>query len=416
MDRRAIGRRINYWRTRRNFTQAEFGALMGGRSKRWVQAFEAGDRQADPRLSVLEDAARVLRIDLFALLADAPTVDCVDPVELQRIREALQSHDVLTGTDDTDPADPLPIDALRGRVIHGWTSFQASHFASLGRLVPDLLVAANRAAARHTGDDQLAAYRSLSMVLQLTEAASIKFGDGALATIAGHRAVAAAEHSGSAVIMASACRHLADAMTNDGQPRAAADFAVTAAARLEPDLTARGADGLSTLGMLYLKAALARAVAADRDDQAAIHDARAVPDLLDQADGHAAELGDTGDNNALFTAFSDTNVAIYRVAAHVQLSQGADAVAVALNITDDARAALPRERRAHHLADLARAYTQAGQREKAVDTLLEAEAEAAEEVQCRPRTQRLVDDLRLLGTGSAEGRLRALAARCGLPG
>ncbi|NEE25840.1 XRE family transcriptional regulator, partial [Streptomyces sp. SID7982] len=79
--------------------------------------------------------------------------------------------------------------------------------ASLGRLVPELLVAANRAAARHQGDDQLAAYRSLSMVLQLTEAASIKFGDGALATIAGHRAVTAAERSGCPVIMASACRH-----------------------------------------------------------------------------------------------------------------------------------------------------------------------------------------------------------------
>jgi hypothetical protein len=216
--------------------------------------------------------------------------------------------------------------------------------------------------------------------------------------------------------MASACRHLADAMTADGQARAAADFAVAAAARLEPDLKARGADGLSTLGMLYLKASMARAVAAERDDRRVAHDARAVPELLEQADEHAAELGDAGDGNALFTAFSGTNVKLYQVAAHVQLSEGADAVAVALKITDDARAALPRERRAHHLADLARAYTQAGQREKAVDTLLDAEKEAEEEVHCRPRTRQLVDDLRLLGVGGAEGRLRALAVRCGLPG
>ncbi|MFE9769470.1 helix-turn-helix domain-containing protein [Streptomyces sp. NPDC005808] len=414
MDTSAVGRRIAYWRERRRFTQVEFGRLMNGKSKRWVQALEAGDRQADPRLSVLEDAARVLSIDLLTLLADAPAVECVDAVELERIRVVLQSHDVITGSDDTDPADPLPVDALRAGVRYGWTAFQASHFASLGGLVPDLLVAANRAAARHQGDAQLAAYRSLSMVLQLTEAASIKFGDGGLATLAGHRAVAAGERSGDPVVMASACRHLADAMTNDGQPRAAAEFAVTAAARLEHDLTARGADGLSTLGMLYLKAAMARAVAAERDDRRAAYDARAVPELLDQADEHAAELGGDG-NNAMFTAFGSTNVKLYRVAAHVQLSEGADAVAVAMDISEDARAALPRERRAHHLADLARAYTQAGQREEAVNTLLDAEAEAEEEVHCRPRTRQLVDDLRLLGAGSAEGRLRALVVRCGLP-
>ncbi|WP_282793738.1 hypothetical protein [Streptomyces sp. CC224B] len=50
-----------------------------------------------------------------------------------------------------------------------------------------------------------------------------------------------------------------------------------------------------------------------------------------------------------------------------------------------------------------------------MSTLLEAEREAPEETHCRPRTKRLVEDLRLLGVGSAEGRLRGLAARCGLP-
>ncbi|GAA0432117.1 hypothetical protein [Streptomyces luteireticuli] len=63
------------------------------------------------------------------------------------------------------------------------------------------------------------------------------------------------------------------------------------------------------------------------------------------------------------------------------------------------------------MADLARAFAQAGRREDAVDALLDAEEEAAEEVRCRPRTRWLVEDLRLLGVGAAEGRLRALAGR-----
>ncbi|MDJ0345551.1 helix-turn-helix transcriptional regulator [Streptomyces sp. H10-C2] len=411
MDSRGIGRRVAYWRERRHMTQADFGALMG-QSRRWVQDLEGGLRQRDPRLSVLENAARVLQVRLDVLLSDVPGAECVDARELATIRAAVQRHDVITGTCDASDGEPVTIEALRRAVAYGWTSFQSSHFASLGRLVPVLLVDANRAAAHYRGDDQLAAFRALSMTFQLAEAAAIKAGDSDLACTAGHRAVASAERSEDPVIMASAARHLADAMTSHGQAKAAAAFAIAAAGRLEPALVTLGPAGLSTLGMLYLKAAMASAAAADLDDGHAA--AGAVPLLLDQADEHAVQLG--GDGNALWTAYGPTNCALYRAAAHVQLSEGAEAVAAADAIPVGALDALPRERRAHHLADLARGLTQAGRREEAVSTLLRAEEEAAEEVRCRPRTRQLVDDLRLLGAGSAEGRLRALADRCGLPG
>ncbi|MCX5426089.1 helix-turn-helix transcriptional regulator [Streptomyces sp. NBC_00078] len=412
MDTQRIGRRIAYWRDRRRMTQADLGALMG-KSRRFVQSLESGERQADPRLSVLESAARALSIPVTSLLADAPGTQCIDGVELDAIRTALLRHDMLTGTADESAVEPLPVEVLERRLVHARVAFQAGHFASLGRLVPELLIDANRAAARHTGEAQLGAFRYLSLTLELTEGAAVKYGDVDLALMSGHRAVAAAERSQDPVIMASAARHLADAMTMHGQTHAAAAFAVAAAGRLESDLRARGADGLSVLGMLYLKAAMAEATAAASDDTRAAASARAVPDLLDQADGHAEELG--ADGNAVWTAFGPTNTKLYRVAAHVQLSEGADAVAVAQGIPNPARAALPKERRAHLLGDLARGLTQAGQREEAVDTLLDAEREAEEEVRCRPRTRALVEDLRLLGAGQAEGRLRALAARCGLP-
>ncbi|MGW1198037.1 helix-turn-helix domain-containing protein [Streptomyces sp. NPDC002536] len=415
MDTRGIGRRIAYWRGRRNMTQADFGALMG-QSRRWVQDLEGGQRQQDPRLSVVERAAQVLQIPLERLLSDtdAGGGECADTAEIEALRAVLQRHDVITGTCDDGGADPLPLEQLHRNLVYSRTAFQAGHFASLGRLVPELLVDANRATARHEGDDQLAAYRVLSLTLELAEAAAIKYGVSDLAWQAGQQAVVAAERSGDAVVIASAARHLADAMTHHGQARAAAEFAVAAAGRLEAELLTRGSDGLSVLGMLYLKAAMAQAAVGESGAWDAASAKAAVPVLLDQADEHAVFLG--GDGNAVWTAFGPTNVSLYRVASHVQLSEGTDAVAVARNIPDPARAALPRERRAHHLADLARAYTQAGRRAEAVDTLLEAEQEAAEEVRCRPRTRALVEDLRLLGAGSADGRLRALAERCGLPG
>ncbi|MGW5851976.1 helix-turn-helix domain-containing protein [Streptomyces sp. NPDC055254] len=414
MDNRGIGRRVAYWRTRRKMTQEDFGALMG-QSRRWVQDFEGGKRQADPALSVLERAVAVLQVPLEALLYDTPNRECLDTAELDTIRAALQRHDVLTGTADNDPAEPLPLDTLHRRLVHARTAFQSGHFASLGRLVPELLIDTNRAAARHQGDTRLGAFRLLSLTLELTEAAGIKYGDHDLALISGHRAVAAAERSHDPVIMASAARHLTDAMTMHGQAEAAAAFAVAAAARLEPELRACGADGLSVLGMLYLKAAMAEAVIGASDDRRAAAAARSVPGLLDQADEHAEELGADG-LNRMWTAFGTTNARLYRVAAHVQLSEGADAVSVAADIPAPARAALPKERRGHLLTDLARGLTQAGQRTEAVDTLLDAERAAEEEVRCRPRTRQLVEDLLLLGVGSAEGRLRALAVRCGLPG
>ncbi|MFE0374761.1 hypothetical protein ACFW1M_04055 [Streptomyces inhibens] len=206
------------------------------------------------------------------------------------------------------------------------------------------------------------------------------------------------------VAIAGAARHICDAMFHRGNGRAAVDFATATAGRLESDLVARGSQGLSVLGMLYLKASVAAAHIEARGE---------VPDLLGAAGASARRLG--VDGNALWTAFGPTNVQIHRVSALARMNDGVEAVVAAEQIDGRARDALPRERRAHHLVDVARSLSQAGRREESVAKLLEAEREASEEVHCRPRTKRLVDDLRLLGVGSAESRLRALAERCGLP-
>ncbi|WP_345655316.1 helix-turn-helix transcriptional regulator [Streptomyces tremellae] len=406
-----FGRRVAHWRTRRRLSQQEFAFLMQ-RSLRWVEALEGGRRQADPNLSVVTEIAARLGVSVERLLYD-PVVLCPAESEIDAVRAVLHRHDVITGRTDDAGVDPVPVACLRRDLVHARTGFQAGHFARLGTQIPALLIDATRAAERHQGEDRQEAYRLLSLSLELTEAAAIKWGDGELAVMAGQRAVAAAERCEDPVIKASAARHLADAMTSHGQAAAAVDFARAAAARLQPELLQRGALGWSVLGMLYLKAALAQAAVAEADDRSPDAAARAVPALLDEADEYAARLG--GDGNELWTSFGPTNCALYRVAAHVQLSAGADAVVVAVGIPPAALGALPRERRAHLLTDRARGETQAGLREKAVDTLLEAEALAPEEVVCRPRTKELVEDLRLLGTGSAQRRLRGLADRCGLP-
>lgn len=403
MDTSGIGRRIAYWRGRRRMTQAEFGALMG-KSRRWVQDFELGHRQSDPRLSVLERAAEVLDVRLETLLSDRAMrsdSECVDAAELAELRMTLHRHDVLTGS--FAESDPVDMDALRRNVAYGWTAFQASDYSPLGRVLPPLLISANRAAVQTTGDAQRSAYTLLALGYQLTVATATKFGDEALTWHAADRAVMAAERSGDVVAIAGAARHLCDAMFHRGNCREAVDFATATATRHERGLV-RSSQGLSVLGMLYLKASMAASHAEYRST---------VPGLLDEAENAAERLG--VDGNALWTAFGPTNVRIHRVSALVRMRDGAEAVSAAGEIRSAALRALPRERRALHLVDVARALAQAGRREQAVTRLLHAEQEAPEEVRCRPRTRRLVEDLRLLGVGAAEGRLRSLAGRCGLP-
>ncbi|MGW7268259.1 helix-turn-helix domain-containing protein [Streptomyces sp. NPDC054842] len=407
-----FGRRISYWRGRRKMTRAHFASLMG-KSVRWVEEVEAGRVQRDPQFSVMLLAASKLGITLERLLDDQ-AVACAGQSELDAVRSALHRHDVITGACGGADDEPVPIALLDRMLVHARSGFQAGHFAQLGASIPDLLIDASQAARHHSGDERLQAFRLLSLSLELTEAALIKWGDTETAVLAGHRAVAAAERSEDPVIKASAARHLADAMTNHGQAADAVAFVTAAADHLQVELRQRGPDGLSVLGMLYLKAAMAQAAAAEADDRNSAALARRVPDHLDEAADLAGHLG--GDQNRLWTSFGPTNVALYRVGAHVQLSEGADAVAVAAGIPAPALSTLPPERRAHLLADKAIGEKQAGLTTDAVDTLLEAERLAPEEVQCRPRTRDLVEDLRLLGTGSAEGRLRALADRCGLPG
>ncbi|MFF8731934.1 hypothetical protein ACF073_36470 [Streptomyces sp. NPDC015171] len=66
----------------------------------------------------------------------------------------------------------------------------------------------------------------------------------------------------------------------------------------------------------------------------------------------------------MWTAFGAAICALYRLAARVQLAEGPEGVAVALDMHPAAVAAPPRERRAHRLVDLAEG------REAAVRALL----------------------------------------------
>jgi transcriptional regulator with XRE-family HTH domain len=401
MDTSRIGRRIAYWRERRGFTQADFGRLMG-QTKRWVQSLEGGQRQQDPRLSVLVRAAEVLRIPLEQLLMDGPAAR---PSATTPPVEALAVINVLYRNNDSDEALP-PLDALRRRLAYCCQAFQSCHYGALGRDLPALVVQAQGAANQAGMGGE--AHALLSRVLQLTASFFHKYGSATAvqAAVVADRALAAAERSGDPVAIGAASRRVAKSLTYQDRPAAAVEFAVSAARRLGEDLTAAGPLGLSTLGMLYLNAAIASA-ALERSTAAV----RQATDHVDQADEVADQQG--ADLNEDWTAFGPTNVGLHRIDVLARFDDGWSALEAAEDLDAEALGNLSRERRAQHLITMAHAQLLTRRKEDAADSLLEADKLAPEEVRSRQSTVSLVSDI-VGATPLPSGELRRLAERCGL--
>jgi transcriptional regulator with XRE-family HTH domain len=404
IDPDGIPARIAYWRNRRGYSQQQLAARMQPpRSRSWAEKIESGERQSDFRIGVLDQVAAALSVPVERLLFDEEHrtyLECVDEVEAAAIRTALARYDVATARFDVPAgADPLAVDLVARQAAYGWDGFQAAHFSTVARLLPALIVDAQRTAS---ADSTAPAWSAASSVYQLAAAISVKYSDGPTAWQAADRGVTSAERSDDPVTIASAARRCAEALICLGEGGPALDLCLRAAERLEADLRRRGPEGLSLLGSLFLKAAICAASAGD---------AEATMALIAQARTYATMLG--YDGNAEWTGFGPTNVSIHEVATLTTLEQGGRALSAAAAIDPAALRALPRERQVHHHADLAIAQIQAGQFDAALSTLLYAERLAAQEVHCRPRTRETIARL-AESTPVPSDRLRALARRSGV--
>jgi transcriptional regulator with XRE-family HTH domain len=159
-QKRAIGRRVRYWRTRRNLNRQTF-ADMVGRSVSWLDKVEKGERGL-LRLPMLERVADVLAIDPAAL-TDGPAAqhaaNCVDAVEVQTIRAALAQYPSFVSRSGDQP--PVTLEAVTRQLSyldHAWLS---SHFTVVARHLPKLLGEARVVALTAPESDQVVATRAL---------------------------------------------------------------------------------------------------------------------------------------------------------------------------------------------------------------------------------------------------------------
>ena len=389
MDDTGITRRVRTLRIRRGLTQQQFADALG-RQLVWVKKFEAGDRQADPRISLLVDIARVLGVPLATLLDDP---EPAPPTAAEQLRVALLRP--------APQAQPGAVNVPR-QTAYGYDAFQSGRFDDLGALLPDLIDAAR---ANDTAAGTPDSGRALADAFHLASIALIKFGDGTAAWNAADKAMAVADVLDDPVEVALAAQTVAYAATVVGRPELGVDAAVSAIDRTEAPLSQLGESGWTALGLLYLKAAVASAGAADPLFAA---------DMIEAGRRCAGHV--RPDANVRRTGFNATNVQLYQASVLGDLGEHGAALEVTASIHPAAFAALPRERRIHCLLDTARSAQADRRPDVALRLVLQAERESPATVRTLPQAHTVITAL-LSGPRPSDDRgLHALAGRAGVAG
>ncbi|HKT02277.1 MAG TPA: helix-turn-helix domain-containing protein [Rugosimonospora sp.] len=396
MDELPIGRRVAYWRGRRKMSQQVFADRLG-KSKSWVDKVERGVRRLD-KFSVVYEIADVLQVDVQLLLGKDPerrqgNVVCIDQVEVEEIRSALERYDAISAF-FCNPPQPPPIEEMRKAVGHAWLTYQHAKYGVLARTLPKLLRDAQAADTGFaTTDSAREAGHLLGQVYQIASSVLRKLGELELAWLAADRSVAVAQRAGDHLLAGTATYRVGSALLALGRARPALEVNVNIANRLAPShAESTSPEKLSVYGMLLLQGAMAAA---------RIGDSATVRDLLNGADEAAQALG--GDQNHYWTSFGPTNVDLHRAAAAVELGEGRLAVETHDHMDHGSFLALMPERRANHFVDLSRGLAQVGDVERASEMLLEGDRLAPSEIRCRPIAHEVLSDVlrRTRGTPSA---------------
>jgi len=407
MDELPIGRRVAYWRGRRRMSQQVFADRLG-KSKSWVDKVERGVRRLD-KFSVVYEIADVLQLDVQLLLGKEPerrpdSIACIDQVEVEEIRAALERYDQISAFFHIAPQPPA-LPEMHKAVTHAWLTYQHAKYGVLARALPRLLREAQAAdSAYHDSPERSDAANLLGQVYQIASSTLRKLGEHELSWLAADRSIAVSQRADDQLLAGIATYRVGSSLLALGRARPALEVNVNIANRLAPgDSDINTPARLSVYGMLLLNGAMAAA---------RLGDSATVRDLVAGAEEAALALG--GDFNHYWTCFGPTNVQLHKAAAAVELGEGRAAVETHESIDGEGFASLLPERRAHHYLDIARAYTQIGDVEKASELLLEGDRLAPSEIRCRPIAHEVLADVLRRTRGTPSPPIAELAENMGV--
>lgn len=380
-DGLTVGERVARLRRQRGLSQEALAGLVA-RTPDWLGKVENNRLQLD-KMSVIQLLADALDVSFGVLVGEPSLVEWTADSgrrTLPGLRAALLDCHLVAGLPRPQPADSMAmsVDQLARQVADVWEAFQASRFAYVTSVAPVVLDRVRGAVDHRSGSERKQARALLALTYQAVAVTLTKFGEHDLAWIAAERGLTHAELADDPVVRVSLMRAVTHSMLSTGRYHSAVAFTHDAANFACDALDLDQPDSQSVYGALFL----AGAMAAARDD-----DRSTTQTFLREASDVAAQLHT--DANHLWTAFGPTNVAMHAVSTAVELGDIQTAVDLGPTVNT---ADLPTERRTRHALEVARALSAWNRRDQALDTLLEAERHAPEQVRCHFITRKLLTD------------------------
>jgi len=319
-------------------------------------------RKHSARLPTLHALARGLGVELTSLLGDPPGVPpngAPDPPALVELRRAIMPS-LVPRAPDMRNLGSLTIQVLREEIADAWTLYHDGDFERLLAVLPEIVAEARLLAAVGNADQKAAGSAALGKALQLAGHLSIRLGKTDLALSALERAASAASDSGDPLLGPMVYNSVAWAYQRQNRLDDAEELAVNAADTVERE-NLDSAARVRVWGGLLMSAATS-AARMGRYDQAS--------DMMHSAEegaGRLATLPPPGDDGRMLSVFSRSSVRIERVRLAVQYARPDEALQLARGLRLSADT--PPSWRTWLLLDVARAYTDVGDAERAVRTL-----------------------------------------------
>lgn len=368
-----IGQRVKGWREAKGLSRDELAAAVGY-SADWLKSVELGRRTLD-KYTVIYALASALGVEPDDLTgrprragdpATQPAHQAIPAIRRILLRAQLPQRP--TGA-------PLPLADLRSRVNASNRLRRHARYGELGLELPELLADIAGTALLVDGADRDAAHHLLAEARHNAAMMTKKLGYVDLASIAASQALQAAYASGDPLLVTAMEWTQAEVCMTAGASAEARQLVDDGLDRVDGLLTDTDLGAWSLWGTLHLVSAMLDAQLGQQAESAG--------HLLEAA----AAADRVGDGATYQTEFSAGNQAIHVVHAALELGEDLGALDRIAGV-DLSR--LPKERRARHGIDRARAHVRAGDDAGAMQEILAADRISPEGVRSHMLVQEMV--------------------------
>lgn len=319
-------------------------------------------RKQSTRLPTLRALARGLGVEVTALLGEpafAAPEGGLDSPALVGLRRAVMPSLVARSPDISD-LGPLSASVLWPKIADGWSLYLAGEFAELTLVLPGIIAGARMLASAGGPQREATGSAVLGKALQLAGHLALRLSKTDLALSALERAAVAADDSGDPLLPSTVSSSIACVYQHQNRLGDAQELAVTAA-----DTVERGkldnAPKVHVWGGLVMTGATSVARMGNYDQ------ARDMMMTAEEVARRLATLPPPEGDPRLLPVFSESSVRIERIRLAVQHARPEEALGLAKGnrLGPD----IPSSWRIGLLLDVARAYADVGDAERAVRTL-----------------------------------------------